>query len=226
MRNCPNCGSQIADTATNCIFCGCTFEVKPAATDLSTKEGSIQLARKLLNNYDRLENLNTEINDLEFQVKKKQVSSTPPRYSTFRFFWPFFIVALGASLLVSIVGGLMAVAANSELLLAFVRILAYLSIPVVLLAGLFIAKALRNKANAKLEEKEAAITLETNAMHQKAVALRNQQSDISVEMSAYKDLVPFNMRNKIYMQKVINLLETDQAATFEEAIEKLKGPRK
>ena len=241
MAFCSKCGAAIADDAAFCSMCGekvlnVTEEIREtpsaAAEEIreapsvspETREGGIMLANKLANQYETLEKLKDEITDIEFNIKKTQVSSTPPRYSTFRFFWPFFIIALGVSFAVTLVSALFAASVNSEGLLVLSEILGYLSIPVVLLIGLFVAKARRNAANEELEAKEMTIMRKVDDMHKRVVELRNRQSRINIELAEYKDLVPMTMRNKNQMLRVKTLLETGRAQTFEEAVEMIKHP--
>ena len=231
MAICANCGAALAEGAVFCDQCGSKVissgsESNAAASSGSdTREEGIRLADYLALKYDTLEKLKNEINDIEFNIKKIQVSPEPPRYSVFRFFWPFFIIALGVCFFVTLIASI--VAANSSypnVGMVFAEILGYLSIPVVLIIGLFVAKARRNAANEELAAKEMTLTRKADDLHKKVVELRNQQSQINIELTAYKDMLPASMRNKTQLQKIKRLLEAGKAQSFAEAVEQMKHP--
>ena len=230
---CSKCGAGISQGALFCEICGQQVssvpgEAKSAFEDenISPLDADIRLADDLAAKYAALDKIKEEITDTEFAMKKCEVSSTPPRYSTFRFFWPFFIIALGASFVVTLITALIAASADSDFGIAVAEILGYLSIPVVLLIGLFVAKARRNAANEELEAKERTMMRKSDDMHRKVVELRNMQGDITIELSMYKDKVPAPFRNKNQMLRVKSMLETGKAQSFDEAIEMLARPQK
>lgn len=99
MAFCSKCGAVVLDGSSFCEVCGQAIDTDRilGSSHLSphpaTKEESIQLCNILLSKYTTYEKLKEDIKDAEFQIKKMEVGSNPPRYWLFRFYWPTFIVA-------------------------------------------------------------------------------------------------------------------------------------
>ena len=102
----------------------------------------------------------------------------------------------------------------------------YLSVPVVLVIGIFIAKKRREAANEELEAKERTLVRKSEDLQKKLAELRNKQNEINNALSEFKDIVPASMRSKEQMLKVKAMLETGKADTFEEAVTKARNPQK
>jgi len=102
MAFCSNCGAVVKDGSSYCEICG-QVVVPDTQVFLSsvsprpaTKEESIALCNALASKYASYEKIKEEISDLEFSIKKMEVTPHAPRYTFFRFYWPFFLIALGA----------------------------------------------------------------------------------------------------------------------------------
>ena len=230
MAFCSNCGAVVKDGSSYCEICG-QVVVPDTQVFLSsvsprpaTKEESIALCNALASKYASYEKIKEEINDLEFSIKKMEVTPHAPRYSFFRFYWPFFLIALGACFFSTLIIGLLTINADYEVSSLFSRLAGYLSIPVVLGIGVVIAKKRQNSANDKLAQNEMTMTSKASSMRAKVKDLKDQQNRISEELQDYKDLLPVNMRNKNSILKIKKTLDLSQAETIEQAIELLKNP--
>lgn len=228
MAFCSGCGAALSDGATVCDQCGKEISARISALQMaSSKYGSINLAFDLAVKYAKLAKLKDEINDTEFNLKKIEINPNPPRYSFFRFYWPFFIIAVVVCFIMTFIFALIAAGVrNSEAGYALAEIMGYGSIPVVLIIGIFIAKKRRDAANEELEAKERTLVRKSDDLQKKLIDLRNQQNEISASLSEVKDIVPASMRSKDQMLKVKTMLETGKAETFEEAIAKVRNPQK
>ena len=230
MEFCSKCGSVIADGSSFCEICGHAIDrdtqgaMSYVSSRPATKEESINLCNTLASKYASYEKIKEEIHDLEFSVKKMEVPSHPPRYSFFRFFWPFFIIALVACFFSTLIVGFMFISVYDDYGEVLARAAGYLSIPIVLIIGVIVAKAKQKRANDKLAENEEAIFSRISTMRAQINELKTQQNQISDELQYYKDLIPMNMRNKNSILKVKRMLELSQAETIEQAIEMVMHP--
>ena len=230
MAFCSNCGAVVKDGSSYCEICG-QVVVPDTQVFLSsvsprpaTKEESIALCNALASKYASYEKIKEEISDLEFSIKKMEVTPHAPRYTFFRFYWPFFLIALGACFFSTLIIGFLTINVDYEVSSLFSRLAGYLSIPVVLGIGVVIAKKRQNSANDKLAQNEMAMTSKASSMRAKVKDLKDQQNRISEELQDYKDLIPVNMRNKNSILKIKKTLDLSQAETIEQAIELLKNP--
>ena len=101
----------------------------------------------------------------------------------------------------------------------------YLSIPVVLLIGIPIAKARQNKANDRLAQNDMMTASKANQLRNQINEMKKKQSELSNELQDYKELIPMNMRNKNSIIRIKRALDLSQAQTIEEAVEIVKNPR-
>lgn len=230
MAFCPNCGSVVTDFNSYCEVCGQV--VVPVSQGFlssfaplpSNKEESIKLCNALASKYATYEKIKEEINDLEFSIKKMEVKPNAPRYSFFRFYWPFFLIALGACFFSTLIVAFLTMSVDYEVGELLSRLAGYLSIPVVLVIGIVVAKIRQRKANDRLAENEMGITSQISAMRAKVNDLKREQNQLSDELQGYKDIIPVNMRNKDSILKIKKVLDLSQAETIEQAIELIKHP--
>lgn len=178
------------------------------------------LAEGLAEKYDSLEKIKGEIKDNVFALKNMPVFDTPQKYSTFRFFWPFLIIALVVCLAVTFFTSLITSTSNNGYLVA--KIIGYATIPVILLIGLFIAKALKKSANEEIEAKERTQSRKYNDLIKKIDELKARQNTLEEQLSDYNNLIPMSLRNRTQMLRVKTILETGRAETLEEAIELIR----
>ena len=231
MAFCSKCGAVVADGTYYCEICG-----QPIDTDRltgssyitphpTTKEESIQLCNTLASKYAAYEKLKEDIKDLEFQIKKMEVGPKPPRYWLFRFYWPSFIFAVIACFVSTLVVTLLGLATGDEdTAFALGEIAGYLSIPVVLLVGIPIAKARQNKANDRLAQNDMMTANKANQLRAQVNDMKTKQNELSDELQIYKELIPLNLRTKNGILKIKRALDLSQAQTIEEAIEIVKKP--
>ena len=177
------------------------------------------LAEGLAEKYDSLEKINGEIKDKVFELKNMPVFDTPQKYSTFRFFWPFLIIAAVVCFAVTFFTSFITSGSSGYLV---AKIIGYATIPVILLIGLFIAKALKKSANEEIEAKERTQSRKYNDLIKKIDELKVRQNTLEEQLSDYNNLIPMSLRNRTQMLRVKTILETGRAETLEEAIELIR----
>ena len=230
MAFCSKCGAVVLDGSSFCEVCGQAIDTDRilGSSHLSphpaTKEESIHLCNILLSKYTTYEKLKEDIKDAEFQIKKMEVGSNPPRYWLFRFYWPTFIVAAVACFVTTFVFAALIASSGSDAI-ELAEAPGYLSIPITLLIGIPIAKARQNRANEKLAQNDMMTTARANQIRAQIEDMKRKQSELSEELQDYKELIPLNMRNKNSIIKIKRALDLSQAQTIEEAVEIVKNPR-
>lgn len=231
MAFCSKCGAVVADTSAFCEVCGQAIDTDRQigssyiSPNPATKEESIQLCNFLASKYATYEKLKEDIKDREFEVKKMEVGPKSPRHIFFRFYWPTFIFAAVACFVSTFVVALLIAAAGYSEAIDLAEVVGYLSIPVVLVIGIPIAKARQNKANDRLAQNDMMTASKTNEIRAQIADMKRKQSDLSDELQVYKELLPINMRNQKSILKIKRALDISQAQTIEEAIEIVKNPR-
>lgn len=230
MAFCAKCGAVVADSSAFCEVCGQAidtdrqFRSSYVSPNPATKEESIQLCNLLASKYATYDKLKEDIKDAEFQVKKMEVSSNPPRYWFFRFYWPTFIFAAVACFVTTFLFAFLIAASGSDAI-ELAEAPGYLSIPITLLIGIPIAKVRQNKANDRLAQNDMMTASKANQLRAQIADMKKKQSDFSDELQEYKELIPMNMRNQRSILKIKRALEISTAQTIEEAIEIVKNPR-
>ncbi|MBQ6017084.1 MAG: zinc ribbon domain-containing protein [Clostridiales bacterium] len=225
MNVCAKCGKILQVEDEFCSKCGTPVEGNLNILDvnsdgtLRTREESIELAEELANKYEIYDNAKSEIEDLEHRLKVTQLSDVRPRYSTFRFFWKYFIWSYVAMLLFLIIG-LIAISGSSssdEAAVAIIWISVAVYIGVLILGGV-LATRKRNKLNAELEAAECRI-LEKRRIAQKELEEKKAEFNAAnAFLFPYNRRVPSSFRHKHRMRKVKDMIISGQAQNISEAI--------
>ena len=241
MAYCRKCGVQLKEDDAFCFMCGqpidklanaeaeealANAELENESGSVSapvpmSKEESIALAEKLRDEYSAIERLQKEVNENETTLKRPLVFSGR-RYSAFRFFWPFFIYAYLALIIVYLIGGSIGAANDDPGGILFSLFLAFAAAIGLLIFGGVKARNKRDRLNEELGEEEARARRKQKELESHTAELKIKLNNRKRGISEYQNLIPIRFRTKHYMERAIVLLQTDRAANLSEALELLK----
>lgn len=187
-----------------------------------TKEESIELAKKLSGLYSELAVKSKNVNELKEEINRIPVHSGNVRYSAFRFFWKYLVIAAVAELIIYFVGvfiGLVFVGSTAGTVVIIIwALMMIFTIPAVLIYGGIKARKARDMCNAGLEE---SARIDRNRKEECAKELASKElelNDYLQKIAEYDDIVPSHMRQKAWMEKICKMLEAGQAENFTEAV--------
>ena len=187
-----------------------------------TKEESIELAKKLSGLYSELAIKTKTINGLKEEINRIPNHSDNVRYSAFRFFWKYLVIAAVSEVVIYVLGmfvvaTLITTDAGTAITVIWL-LLVILTIPVVLIYGAIKSRKERDFCNAQLEE---SARMDWNKKTECEKELRSNETELNDYMqkiAEYDDIVPSHMRQKTWMEKICKLLEAGQAESFTEAV--------
>ena len=191
--------------------------------EVLTREESIELASFLADKYREL-----ETKEAEFINNKEKLDSIPdddkvPRYSAFKFFWPYLIIASVAEAVVYTMCFLSAFVVKSDLassMISFILIL--ITWPAIVIFGAVKARFKRREYNNGVDMKIHSNQRQRAECQHNLERLEKELVRIEDETREYDDIVPSTMRNYDCMQTVKRTLENGMAEHFEEAVSRLK----
>ncbi|MBO7453650.1 MAG: zinc-ribbon domain-containing protein [Clostridiales bacterium] len=228
MPICSKCGRELRDDDIFCSKCGKKIDdseqvdeeiEKPAELEKLSLEESIALAEKLSVDYASLEKIRNDIAENEATLRKPVIQR--PRYSAFRFFWPFFVYAFISFWVIYLVGGIISINLASSGGVIFSIILAFASVVVLLIYGGSRAVNMRDSLNSAAAGSEHADKRKREELSDKTASLRTDMNLLRKNLTVYDARVPSAFRKKTTMERVKGLLQTGKAADFDEAIKML-----
>lgn len=187
-----------------------------------TKEESIELAKKLSGLYSELAIKTKTVNELKEEINRIPAHSDNVRYSAFRFFWRYLVIAAVAEVVIYVLG--MFVVATlirtdaGTIITVIWSFLCIFTIPAVLIYGGIKARRERDACNAGLEE---SALMDRNKKIECERELRSKETELNdhlQKVAKYDDIVPSHMRQKAWMEKICKILEAGQAESFTEAV--------
>ncbi len=190
--------------------------------NILTKEESIELAKKLSGLYSELAIKTKTINELKDEINRIPNHTGNVRYSAFRFFWKYLVIAAVAEVVIYVLGMfVVATLIRTDAGTAITVIWSFLcifTIPAVLIYGGIKARNERNACNAGLEE-SARLDWNKKAECQRELGSKETElNDFKQKISKYDAIVPSHMRQKTWMEKICKMLEAGQAESFTEAV--------
>ena len=100
MPFCTNCGKKLRDSDVFCYNCGHSVEEDKVTVsavipveELPEQDHGVKIAEKLCEQFSMLEKVSKEISECERDLAEGSRSVTLPKYSAFRFFWKFLVIA-------------------------------------------------------------------------------------------------------------------------------------
>ncbi len=225
MNICRQCGFEFDDLYVYCPKCGLTVASDSDVTGEAvqeaqmTPEESIALAEKLASDFETLGQLKEEIEECEIEIHRNQAPAERPRYSAFRFFWPFLIIAAVVFWVVFLVGIGIAVLHSNRDGVYVAEYVGFAVAAIVLAIGGVRAKNKREEYNDKYTEIERNRNQATHVQKMKLDELKVKQRKLQREVDKYNDILPAAMRNKHQMERVKSTIRSGRAQTFSEAVE-------
>ena len=217
MRICANCNTPLKDDDIFCKKCGQKIEQRLSLED------SLYLASDLEKKYSERDKTKSELSELERESLKYNLPSRRPRYSTFRFFWPFLIISQIAVVVVCFGLVIVLIATGNfgireDTLRTLLYFLALLAEGLTMIIGITVAINKRNRLNARLEAEETVIMGKQRKISERIAELRTLLRTQDYAVKEYEGRVPPVLRNERGMKKVRELLEAGQAEDFDQAV--------
>lgn len=191
--------------------------------EILSKEESIKLASDLADKYAEL-----SIKEAEFMGIKAKLDNLPdhsgdPKYSAFKFFWPYLVIASVAEAVIFTIAFTCIMTFGSNLVVNLIFFgLILLIWPVIVIFGSRSARRKRDALNDGIAMKarnDQRLKLEyENELNKKEKELVR----IEKELGEFNDIVPSTMRNRDYMETIKRTIETGEAENFFDAISRLK----
>ena len=222
MPFCSNCGKKLKDDAAFCNQCGHSLAEDAKTLSIAkAAEESLQpsdVADRLISRYVELERIAKEIANSEEMIARERAGGSYGRYSAFRFFWKFLVIAGGIYTLALIIGFFVAVSAlDSDVIYVF-NFIGLAIGGAVLLFGGSSARRQRDQYNWRISEKEDALRKRHKELEGRIAELQRKRKRILDELAPYDAIVPEYLRSSDKMKLVKQLIEAGRAATFEDAV--------
>ncbi len=183
-----------------------------------SKEDSIALAEKLTHEYKALEKLRTQISDNE-TILKRPVDGSYARHAAFRFFWPFFIYAVLAYILVGVLGRIF-VARETGMIWLFLLV----AVPVgVLIYGGIHSCRKRDRLNAEASELARSRRDNVDKLRKETEELKSKLKTLETRMKKIDSAIPSQHKSSGQMAKVKALIEAGKADSLEDALALCEG---
>lgn len=192
--------------------------------EILTREESIQLAYELTGKYNDLSVKEAEFMDIKDKLDNLPDHSKDPKYSSFRFFWPYLIVAAVVEAVLSTMASLYVMTSSeaSPVVCFVYGILILATWPTVMIYGGIKAKKRRDEYN-------EGVTMNARNSERIKLEYENKLQEkerelviLEEELEKYNDIVPPTMRTRDCMETVRRTIENGLAESFNEAIDRLK----
>lgn len=224
MNYCINCHALLSENDVFCKKCGTKIEYTP---NLSADE-SIALANDLESKYNELELINSEINDCQKDLPRYQLPDKRPRYSAFRFFWPFLIYSQLAELVVGIIfivilvngllSGRLSTEYDTDSLKTVMMFFMFVAAAATVIFGGVYATRKRDRMNAKLAEEELPMMQQKSNIISRIGELNSKKSRLEYELKQYNSWIPVSLRNPSGIRKARLYIESGEAKDLYEAV--------
>ena len=187
-------------------------------------EDPVELADYLAYKYDSVCKIENDIGVCESVIARNQTFVEPARYSSFRFFVPFFIASIIEFLLGSVfltVQSFIMVSngdPSGKLLNRVAVLIPLVFFMVIHVIGGIYARKKRDKLNAVIDEDVSYRARCCEDNQNKSMNLRARLTILQEDLSVYNDRVPTDLRKHAGMQKVKKLLKSGEAKSFDDAV--------
>ena len=217
--------SEIFGTTTDYILKGIepidgevNAESVAAKTPKMSKEDSLALADKLAHEYKTLEKLRTQISDNE-TILKRPVDGSYAQHAAFRYFWPFFIYAVLAYIMVGVLGRIF-VARETGIIWVFLLV----AVPVgVLIYGGIHSCRKRDRLNAEASELARSRRDNVDKLRKETEELKSKLKMLETRMKKIDSAIPSQHKSSGQMAKVKALIEAGKADSLEDAFRFCEG---
>lgn len=217
---CGKCGSKVLDDAQFCNKCG--SKIVP----FMPMDESIRLAEMLSEKYGKWDMFKQGIIDNEAVIKRTKPTGNAPRYTRFRFFWPFLIWATVLCIVVRLIGIGVAYATQNEVYRVAFIYAAYIFAVLILIGGFVNAKGRADDMNNELKDLESVNERKYKSALAKTEDLRKKLERVYNEIKEYDAIVPPPLRNRKSMYQVKEMLLSGKARDFYDAIEQCSSKAK
>ena len=224
MRYCINCHALLSEEDVFCKKCGTKVEY---AEKLSSEE-SIALANELERKYSELHSIKSELDQCQKDLPRYQLPDKRPRYSAFRFFWPFLIYSQIAELVVGIIfivilvngllSGRMSTEYDTDSLKTVMMFFMLVAAAATVIFGGVYATRKRDRLNAKLAEDELPLMQKKSNIISRIGELNNMKSHLEYELKQYNSWIPVTLRNPSGIRKARSYIESGEAKDLYEAV--------
>ena len=196
------------------------YNKSDSSTARTSAEEGIDLADKLSIEYENMRLLKEEITNCERDIKRNQLPERRKRYSAFRYFWPFLIIAVAVLWVVFFVGFIVLFKTEADVDSVYIaEFVSFIPAGIILTIGGKIARNKREAMNMTLVNEERLISKKIYDHQRRLDELKKMQIEVKNNVSEYNYLVPVPLRNKDAMSIVKTFIESGQAKTFSEAVE-------
>lgn len=215
--------SEIFGTTTDYLLKGIEpleneGNVANAPKPKTSKEDSLALAEKLTHEYKALEKLRTQISDNE-TIIKRPVDGSYAQHAAFKFFWPFFIYAFFAYIVVAVLGRLFVAKETAGL-----WVLLLIGVPVGLLiyGGIHSCRK-RDVLNAEASELARARRDSADKLRKETEEMKSKLKTLETRVSKMDSAIPNHHKNSAHMAKAKTLIEAGKADSLEDALDLCDG---
>ena len=225
MPFCSNCGKKLRDSDVFCYNCGHSVEEDKVTVsavipveELPEPDHGVKIAEKLCEQFSMLEKVSKEISECERDLAEGSRSVTLPKYSAFRFFWKFLVIAGIEMLVINIIGAVIAIGSRDTSVSYVFDFIAIAVAAVILGCGGAHAKRKRDSYNSNIWHEEDANRQRLKELNGRLEDLKRKQKRIMTELAGYNDIIPPHMRNSRQMEIVKQLIEAGRAGSLEDAL--------
>lgn len=188
-----------------------------SSQDMTLNE-SIDYLNNLINKYSEAERLEEQITDNE-NTLRDSLELNYKRYSFFRFFWPYLIIAplIGYTVLM-ITYMIDAINYNEPLCFS----IAFIATIIALIIGSIIAGKLCHRNNANIDEHNKSTLKKRERIEQDTAVLKSALEDKKNEFEKASAILPENLRNGSAVTQMQTFLQSGTASSLQEAIDILR----
>lgn len=209
MTTCNYCNHETQNDRI-CTYCG--FFVSPEVKSDATSDESITVLTNLKKRYiDKL--ISYEDEAQRAKSRRNGYNTHLSRHSFMRFFWPTFLALVFIPPIILLI--VLALTNNYTAQ----NIALFVSYPVVLIAGIFIAKLRYDRKNAEIYRVEEENIKRQQEYRNQELEAKERAEKVYKNLSLFNSVIPVKYLNQKTINTMINSIKTGKAKNFDEALE-------